>query len=94
MTKEQIAKTERFNSHSAARAVAIGVFIVLCFGAWSCPMCKDAVTSESASGTAGATIGTRARGYYYSIVGMVSMPFLVIGGVTWALMRERRTGTA
>jgi hypothetical protein len=58
--------------------------------AWSCPMCKDAVNTQSAAVSTEANIAPQTRGYYYSIVAMVSMPFMLVGGITWGLVREQR----
>ena|SRR5947207_15254938 len=73
-----------FRSH-----IALALLLFVTTG-WSCPMCSDAVTTSTASNSGGASIESRARGYYYSIVGMVSVPFLAVGGIAWALARDRR----
>lgn len=45
----------------------------------ACPNCKNAIAEDAAGG--GAT-GDMARGFYYSILFMMSMPFLLIGSFT------------
>ena len=59
--------------------------------AWSCPNCKDALAHDPAQ--AGLV-----RGFFWSIVFMVSMPFLVFGGVSayfyWEVLRARQAKQA
>lgn len=70
---------------------AITMLLIACATAGACPMCKDAVTTTSAADSAGASIAPRAQGFYYSIVLMVSVPVVLLGGVTTALLHEMRS---
>jgi len=46
--------------------------------AQACPNCKNAIAENAAGGTG----GDIARGFYYSILFMMSMPFLLLGTFT------------
>jgi hypothetical protein len=57
----------------------------------ACPMCADAITTPTAVGSDNiAAVQSRARGFFYSIVGMVSVPFVAISGVALAIRRDAR----
>ncbi len=51
----------------------------------ACPLCKDALEDK----TTGLT-NELGRGFYYSILLMVSAPFLVVGGLAFRIYRTRR----
>ncbi len=51
----------------------------------ACPLCKDALEDK----TTGLT-NELGRGFYYSILLMVSAPFLVLGGLFLRISRMRR----
>ena len=51
----------------------------------ACPLCKDALEDK----TTGLT-NELGRGFYYSILLMVSAPFLVVGGLAFRIYRMRR----
>ena len=51
----------------------------------ACPLCKDALEDK----TTGLT-NELGRGFYYSILLMVSVPFLVVGGLAFRIYRMRR----
>ena len=54
--------------------------------AWACPMCKDIVTGF---------MSRMAEGYFWSILLLVSMPFIVVSLIAWRVIRAaRRRGTA
>ena len=59
--------------------------------AWSCPNCKDTLANDPAQ--AGLV-----RGFFWSIMFMVSMPFLVFGGISayfyWEIRRARLASQA
>jgi heme/copper-type cytochrome/quinol oxidase subunit 2 len=59
--------------------------------AWSCPNCKDTLANDPAQ--AGLV-----RGFFWSIMFMVSMPFLVFGGISayfyWEVRRARLASQA
>lgn len=49
------------------------VAVVLTSEAWACPTCKSAISGDDPVSVA------RATGYFYSILFMMSMPFVIIG---------------
>ncbi|MBI1883834.1 MAG: hypothetical protein HYS08_06470 [Chlamydiae bacterium] len=51
--------------------------------AWSCPNCKDFLATESASALA--------RGYYWSILMMVSLPFVLVGMISFLIFLNVRS---
>ena len=56
----------------------------------ACPLCKDAkADTDYAGGTA-----SLPHGFYYSILLMVSAPFLVVGGLVLRIRLARRRGAA
>jgi hypothetical protein len=65
--------------------VAVAVFVVLPALLSACPLCKDALEDK----TTGLT-NELGRGFYYSILLMVSTPFLVAGGLFFRIYRMRR----
>lgn len=62
-------------------------FMFFLFGAvgllTACPNCKDALTVEGARALA--------EGYYWSILFMVSLPFVITGTVAFFIVRACRT---
>jgi hypothetical protein len=66
----------RFLNYSFARSCvgAVLLFIALEAVAMACPNCKDAMASDPAQ-------QGFVRGLFWSILFMVSMPFLILGGV-------------
>lgn len=68
-------------------AVCLSVVLGAASVAWACPSCQQAVGHD-------ATQGDLARGLYYSILFMMSMPFAIIGafaGLAYrAVKREQR----
>jgi heme/copper-type cytochrome/quinol oxidase subunit 2 len=67
--------------------VLLCLLVVLTDGiAWGCPNCKDALANDPAA--AGLV-----RGYFYSILFMLSMPFLIFSGLSsyfyWEICRAR-----
>jgi hypothetical protein len=57
----------------------------------ACPLCKDALEDQAANGGVPNELG---RGFYYSILLMVSAPFAVVGGLFFRIYRSRRRGAA
>lgn len=57
--------------------------------AWACPMCKAAL------GSSGRNHGDWVGGFFWSILFMLSMPFLILGGLSgymyWLVRQARRT---
>ncbi len=53
---------------------------------WACPTCKQALSEQ-------ANAEGLVRGYYYSILFMMSMPFLILSGLVayfyWEIRRAR-----
>lgn len=64
------------NARTLIRSLAIAGLVVVALGAasaaWACPNCREAL-AESPQGRGLAT------GFYYSIIFMMSMPFIVLG---------------
>ena len=56
------------------------ILLVVCFlclfagDGWACPTCKDGLSE-------GENSANLVRGYFWSIVFMMSMPFLILGGL-------------
>jgi heme/copper-type cytochrome/quinol oxidase subunit 2 len=72
---------------SAARvlAVVLLVAVVLPVVAAACPLCKEAASNADQPGQSGMW-----RGMYWSILLMVAMPFMMVGGMIVAVRRARR----
>ena len=74
---------------TAALALAV-VLLVVDFAA-ACPTCKDNLAHDPAS-------ANLARGIYYSILFMISMPFLIFGSLCsyfyWEVCRARKRQAA
>jgi len=68
-------------------AAAAVLLVVLTALAAACPLCKDALEDQAKSGGVGNELG---RGFYYSILLMVSAPFVVVGGLFYRIYRGRR----
>lgn len=68
------------------------VLLLVCGTAEACPMCSQAVAEQGGGGASG-----MAAGYFWSILFMVSMPFLLLGGFAGVLIlavRSRIPGDA
>ncbi len=68
-------------------ATALLVAVVLTGEAWACPTCKSAISGDDPVSVA------RATGYFYSILFMMSMPFVIIGtfgGLAYFTIRKAR----
>ena len=74
----------------------LGVLVVaVCVGAaaeaFGCPTCKDAVNTADPEGL------NVARGYFYSILLMLAMPFTLVGSFgayVWREMRRQKAAAA
>ena len=71
------------------RYVVLGLFVLIVSiavggDAWGCPTCKDGL---QAADSEGANI---ARGYFYSILLMIAMPFTLAGSFGLYVWREMR----
>ncbi|GIW94299.1 MAG: hypothetical protein KatS3mg110_2340 [Pirellulaceae bacterium] len=62
------------------------VWLGIATAVWACPTCKQAIAE-------GGNAEGLVRGYYYSILFMMSMPFLILGGLGayfyWEVRRAR-----
>jgi len=74
------------SSTRKALVVAALVLVVLPVVLSACPLCKDALEDQSKMGAVPNELG---RGFYYSILLMVSAPFLVVGGLILRIYRSR-----
>lgn len=80
-----------------ARGRPLGIWLALVLGlslvesvAWACPNCRDALASDPNQ-------AHLVRGLFYSIIFLLSMPFLILGGLSsyfyWQV-RQARTRAA
>jgi hypothetical protein len=67
-----------------ALAVALLLAVVAIGDAFGCPNCKDAVDTSDPDGL------NLARGYFYSILLMLAMPFTLVGTFGCYVWREMR----
>jgi hypothetical protein len=65
-------------------AVAVLLALVAAADAFGCPNCKDAVDTSDPEGL------NLARGYFYSILLMLAMPFTLAGSFGCYVWREMR----
>jgi len=65
-------------------ALSLVALVVIAADALGCPTCKDAVNTSDPDGL------NLARGYFYSILLMLAMPFTLIGSFGCYVWRERR----
>lgn len=71
-------------------AVLFALVAIFAESAWACPTCKDAIQQ-------GGNAANLVRGYFWSIMFMVSMPFLIFGSLTlyfYLLVRKARLSQA
>lgn len=66
-------------------AVVLLVAVLVPALAAACPLCKDAASDADKPGSA-----SMWRGMYWSILLMVAMPFAMVGGMIFAVLRARR----
>lgn len=70
-------------------AVAVLAVWLMAADVWACPMCKAAL------GSSGRGHGDLVGGFFWSILFMLSMPFLILGGLSaymyWLVRQARRT---
>lgn len=55
--------------------------------AWACPNCKDALANSEGGGDV-------VRGYFYSILFMMSMPFTILGVFSFSMYRAVKKAEA
>jgi heme/copper-type cytochrome/quinol oxidase subunit 2 len=65
-------------------ALSLVAVVVCAADALGCPNCKDAVNTSDPDGL------NLARGYFYSILLMLAMPFTLIGSFSCYVWREMR----
>jgi len=63
--------------------LVVGCLLAFASDSWSCPTCKDGISD-------GGNSANLVRGYFWSIVFMMSMPFLILGGLSTYLYLEVR----
>ena len=71
--------------------LVVVVACVVCAEAFGCPNCKDAVNTSDPDGL------NVARGYFYSILLMLAMPFTLVasfGAYVWRETRRQKAGSA
>jgi hypothetical protein len=79
-----------FQSRLGLVLIAVALFLVLNSVAAACPNCKDAMEKQDP------THGGMVKGYFYSILFMMSTPYLVLGtfcaAMYYRVRRARRAG--
>ena len=73
----------RPTAHGAGIAAILLIFLIA-GEAWGCPTCKDGVAESDPEGI------NVARGYFYSILIMLAMPFTLAGSFGAYVWREMR----
>lgn len=74
----------RWQRSAASAGLALVVVAAAATAAWACPNCKDAVNTSDPDGL------NLARGYFYSILLMLAMPFTLAGSFGCYVWREVR----
>ncbi len=62
----------RITDHLVGGCIALALFVCFASSAAACPTCKDGLAQNDPHGQA------MAAGYYYSILFMMSMPFIIL----------------
>jgi hypothetical protein len=75
---------KRFDPLVAVLALAAVAVMSVMDEAFGCPNCKDAVNTSDPEGL------NLARGYFYSILLMLAMPFTLVGSFGCYVWREMR----
>lgn len=72
---------------TALRVAALVLLVAVLVPALAaaCPLCKEAASEADKPGSGGMW-----RGMYWSILLMVGMPFAMVGGMIWMVVRARR----
>jgi hypothetical protein len=73
--------------HAVSLLAVVAVVFALAAAAEACPTCKDAIAASDPAHQ------NMARGYFYSILFMMAMPFVLIGsfgGYMWLEVRRAR----
>ena len=76
-------------TRTVVRSFVFALVLLLATGtaALACPNCKEAVSAQPSE------VAGMARGYNYSVLFMVSMPFLMLGGGVLMVARAVKRGT-
>ncbi len=72
----------------AALCLALAVLLAIAGPAWACPGCKDALSANDHEG------GNLVAGYFWSILFMMSMPFLLVGSFCGSMYLSVRRARA
>lgn len=78
-------------AHLLLSAAVLSIVMLAATDAWACPMCKAAL------GSSGRNHGDLVGGFFWSILFMLSMPFLILGGLSaymYRLVRQARRTAA
>ena len=82
--------SRHFGGHRGRMLLALMVLTLVFLSAadvWACPTCKDGIAESDPASEA------QARGYFYSILFMMAMPFVIIGtfgGAAYYSIRRAR----
>lgn len=68
------------------RLYAIPLFFLLVSAAWGCPACKEVVSSQTNAAAASKLSG----GFAASLTILLSTPYLLFGGITFAIVRSAK----
>ena len=87
--------SSRLSCPALARRIVMAATVTVCVlaacEAMACPNCKDAVNTSDPDGL------NVARGYFYSILLMLAMPFTLVssfGAYVWREMRRQKAAAA
>ena len=86
MAKRDMSLVHRVRARLAAGLPAVGILLLWTGVAHACPTCKDAIANDPAS-------ASLARGVYYSILFMLSAPYVIFGCLAayfyWQIRKAR-----
>ena len=63
-----------------------GLWSLISECAWACPLCKEALFAPGE----GQAFSQAAHAFNLSIVTLAAVPFLLVGGIAWLLVRSSR----
>ena len=87
---ERLRRVTRWR-HPVTAGLVVAACLLVAADAWGCPNCKDAVNTSDPEGL------NIARGYFYSILLMLAMPFTLagtFGAYVWREVRRQRAREA
>ncbi len=83
--------TRQLSRLALSLLLAFGLCMLLADPLWACPTCKETLASHDPAGS------SVARGYYWSILFMMAMPFtlfsLLGGYFYWEVRKARQRGS-